>query len=253
MQMKAKAPYTRLAWDSTHFGLSVARFDSHRLVESAVAEMRYWLEIDPMDCIYFLAEPEPQTMRLAARSGFQFVDSRVTLETPIAGPFDMKSPRIRTAATDDIAILRRIAGESHHNTRFYSDGNFPRQACDELYRLWIEKAIHEPNGTVLVALQEAQPVGYISCGVTNGQGQIGLLAVDSLCRSRSLGSELVREAIAWMGSNGATSIMVATQGLNVSSLRLYEKCGFSIASVELWYHLWAARFAACTNGGAHLA
>jgi ribosomal protein S18 acetylase RimI-like enzyme len=225
-----------------HFGLSVARFDSTRLVESAVAEMQYWLEIDPMDCIYFLAEPEPQTMRLAARCGFRFVDSRVTLEAPISDPLGTTSPRIRTALANDLAALRRIAGESHHNTRFYADGNFPRQACDELYRLWIEKAIHERNGTVFVALQEAQPAGYISCGVTNGQGQIGLLAVDSVCRGRSMGSELVREAIAWMGSHGAKTVKVSTQGLNVPSLRLYEKCGFSIASVELWYHLWAARF-----------
>jgi len=204
-----------------------------------VDDIRQWLCANPVDCLYLLAEPEPETMRLAARNGFRFVDSRVTLESPIRAGSFTETPRIRPARAADISELRRIAGESHRDTRFYVDGNFSREACDELYRIWIEKAVNNPNGAAFVAVPDERPVGYISCSVTDSAGHIGLLAVDSACRGASLGSELVRQACAWMRSHGASSVKVPTQGANVPGLRLYEKCGFAISSVGLWYHRWA--------------
>ena len=70
-------------------------------------------------------------MRLAARNGFRFVDARVTLKSPIRAESFTEVPRIRRVRAEDISELRRIAGESHHDTRFYVDGNFSRETCDE--------------------------------------------------------------------------------------------------------------------------
>jgi len=33
-------------------------------------------------------------------------------------------------------------------------------------------------------------------------------------------------------------VTVVTQGLNVPAQRLYQKSGFLVSSVYLWYHLW---------------
>jgi hypothetical protein len=50
---------------------------------------------------------------------------------------------LRTAVEEDLDELQEIASESHHDSRFYVDGNFSRSACDELYRIWIANEEHQ--------------------------------------------------------------------------------------------------------------
>ena len=41
---------------------------------------------------------------------------------------------------------------------------------------------------------------------------------------------------------GAKKIRVVTQGTNVAALKLYEKAGFRVCDVKIWFHRW---FPAC--------
>jgi Acetyltransferases len=81
-------------------------------------------------------------------------------------------------------------------------------------------------------------VGYISCRVATETGDIGLVAVDGKCRGLGLGDQLVSQALSWFAAQGARRVTVVTQGLNVPAQRLYQKSGFLVSAVQLWYHLW---------------
>jgi ribosomal protein S18 acetylase RimI-like enzyme len=45
-------------------------------------------------------------------------------------------------------------------------------------------------------------------------------------------------AMATSGEQGAKKIRVATQGANVAALKLYEKAGFRVCDVKIWFHKW---------------
>ena len=161
-----------LTWDSNHFGLRIGRVNASKLTPTLLTKISEWERQYSIDCLYLLADPEAQTMQLAAEARFRFVDIRSTFEIELPGMVPSEqSDNIRLATPDDIQDLRRIAGETHRESRFYTDGNFALNACDELYRFWVERSCQDRQfaSAVLVAEWEARPVAYISCylGITN--------------------------------------------------------------------------------------
>ena len=66
------------------------------------------------------------------------------------------------------------------------------------------------------------------------------MAVDVTNQGRGLGQQLVTSALRAFRERGMRVATVVTQGRNIRSQRLYQKCGFVIRSVELWYHRWFA-------------
>jgi len=229
---------TRLPWDSKHFGIDVAKVNANRLTEQSVCEVQAWLGTNTIDCLYFMAVPEAATLQYAAGLGFRFVDARVTLES--APRPTLAARGIRLATPGDLPNLYRIAAESHHDSRFYVDGRFKLDACNELYRIWITKGLSDEGGAVFVPDIDGNPAGYISINVKNGVGHISLLAVDAQYRGRHLATELMRAANSWFLSREVTKFEVPTQAGNIPALRLYESCGFRISQIEPWYHRWTA-------------
>ena len=231
-----------LEWDSRFFGFRIARCQANRLTPANISRIEEWCEQQQVQCLYFLADSsDPATGNLAARHGFRFVDIRLTLERDLGDRPSRAgmAPPIHLSKKEDVDDLAAIARSSHTDSRFYFDTRFPRERCDTLYDTWLRKSCLEGYANaVLVAEQDLRPVGYISCTVTDGVGQIGLIGVADSARGRGHGSRLVRSALAWFEQNQASRIRVVTQGRNVQAQRLYQHCGFITASVELWHHRW---------------
>jgi dTDP-4-amino-4,6-dideoxy-D-galactose acyltransferase len=148
---------------------------------------------------------------------------------------------VREANTEDIPYLKQLAKRSHKDSRFYADGNFPAAACDELFAIWVERSVRDRDfaGAVLVPqLEGHQAAGYITCAIKDSVGEIGLIAVDEKTRKMGLGTRLLAESAKWFAGQGAERVSVVTQGCNVPALRMYERYGFTIESVQLWFHWW---------------
>src|ERR1700751_124213 len=127
-----------LDWDSEFFGRRIARVTAPRLTEKLIADIDAWCSAHRIECLYFLADSTDRlTTRLAQENGFLLMDVRVTLSvgtTKACGTGDgMAVGAIRRATEADIGALKAIARESHRDTRFYYDGNFSVQRCDEFY------------------------------------------------------------------------------------------------------------------------
>jgi dTDP-4-amino-4,6-dideoxy-D-galactose acyltransferase len=179
-------------------------------------------------------------IQLASEWGWRLVDPRITLEGQVS-TIAKSSRGVRPATEDDITQLRELASRSHRDSRFYADGNFSKHACNRLFAKWIERSVRDRDfaGTVLVAESSpGSPAGYITCTMREGVGQIGLIAVDEKARGAGLGASLVAESANWFRAQGAERVSVVTQAQNVAALRMYHRCGFSIKSVELWFHWW---------------
>jgi dTDP-4-amino-4,6-dideoxy-D-galactose acyltransferase len=235
-----------LAWDSEFFGRRIARAGVSCLTEKSMSDIDSWCSAHKIECLYFLADSRDRlTARIAFENGFRFVDVRVTLEIRnrnFAGFGDGESAaRIRNACESDIQPLKDLASRSHRDTRFYHDGNFPVERCDEMYRLWIEKSCRGWAKNVLVSTNAGEIEGYISCHIQNAEaGQIGLVGVSEKAQGKGIGRELVANALHWFVEEGVQVVSVVTQGRNVRAQRLYQRCGFVTRSAEIWFHRWSS-------------
>jgi dTDP-4-amino-4,6-dideoxy-D-galactose acyltransferase len=231
-----------LSWDSDFFGRRIGTVAAKRLTPEDVPRIESWCEANRIDCLYFLADIGDQpSIRSALELGFAIVDVRVTLENSRlhAESLDV-SDRIRLAESRDLAALKRIAGISHHGSRFYADGHLPVERCNQLYETWIEKSCDGSLADcVLVADQDDEAVGYVSANMRERtSGEIGLAAVASEAQGKGVGTQLVRASLRWFASKGAQRVSVVTQGANISAQRLYQGCGFFTRKMELWFHRW---------------
>lgn len=259
MNFPAREPCELLKWDSDFFELKVARLRGNILRPANADAADIWCQRLGVNCLYaLLRSDDPESGRVGFSHGYRLVDVRVTLEREIGraleNHLDAPWPRptcvVRPFQARDLPALQRMARMRHRDTRFFFDGNFPPKRCEDLYERWITTSCQGYAQAVLVAQRgriqgenverETDCVGYLTCHLDGPEkpGRIGLFAVDAAFTGQGVGRALVLSALSWFALQGRTRASVVTQGRNVGGLRLYERCGFCTASVELYYHKW---------------
>lgn len=232
-----------LAWDSAFFEMRIARIPGCRLTDDSLKAALDWCSANQIRCLYFLAAADDRkTIALAQSANFDFVDIRVTLAVTLAAGREDAGPSvagIRTYRQGDLDALKSIASRAHRDSRFFFDGRFSASSCELLYATWIEKSCRDPRQVVFVAEENGEASGYCTCSIDDaGVGHIGLLAVAEHARGRGLGNGLTSAALAHFRRQQVARVEVVTQGRNTQAARLYQKTGFIIHSLMLWYHKW---------------
>lgn len=246
MSTEGPDPCELLTWDTGFFGFRIARVLGNRLTRRAAKEIDLWCQEREIGCLYFLADADdPDTAKAAEENSFRLVDVRITFVHRVASVGLVPDSLVRTAVVrpacpKDMPMLQTIARDSHFDTRFFQDVNFPRHLSQALYETWIRVSCEGYADQVLVAEHESIPTGYVTCHVDRSErvGRIGLLAVSRRDRGLGLGFELVRNALEWFAIQGMQQVRVVTQETNHAAQRLYERCEFSARGRELWYHKW---------------
>jgi ribosomal protein S18 acetylase RimI-like enzyme len=252
-------PCYLLDWDTQHFGFAVAQVTDPLLTPQRAEQIDHWCLENRIKCLYFRATADdPQTTALAQQHGFRLVDVRTTLHRKLEDTFRPRTIacRIREPIEADFAALEDLAVSCHRNTRFYYDGRFPIDRCEQLYRTWMRRDLLWSSGVhpkrpdastgrnlqcnVAVVQAEGQIAGYSTC-YESGPGHSGfisLMAVAPEFRHRGIGNDLIHASLQWLMEKNASGASVTTQGWNVGALRVYQRCGFHIALVDLMWHKW---------------
>jgi dTDP-4-amino-4,6-dideoxy-D-galactose acyltransferase len=236
-----------LPWDSEFFGCRIARVKTNQVGPESGARILQWCAEEQIDCLYFLADlTGSESTAWAEDAGFRLIDLRTTLtfDQRTAGPAGgsaTTAARVSPAGPVDLPALRRIARVSHRDSRFYWDVNLKHKS-DDLFETWIAKSCEDYADMVLVAKLDGAPAGYITLNYSapNDSG-IELFAVGPEVRGRGVGRQLLSCGLDWLRSKGALESHVVTQGRNVSALQVYQKAGFRVENLQLWYHLWLGR------------
>lgn len=233
--------WTKLVWDSHHFGIAIARLDDPYI---KVPDLRIQIESARragIRCLYWLADPI-LAEALPHSSLIKILDSRILYQRRLARVLSWTPEigEIRIAEDEDLPALRSLAAKSHLQTRFHEDGAFSEFRARELYSLWIEGAFLAPDQVVFVSGRRGRPTGYITCapGPKTDDVHIGLVAVSSQYQRLGLGSNLLRAAIRWAHQRRARAIVVATQGRNAAARTLYERNQFTAVEKRTWVHIW---------------
>lgn len=233
------SPGRVLAWDSDFFGFRIGRLHGHQLTADSARAALAWAESERLRCLYFSAAPEdPVTLEQAHAGGFKFVDLRVELSLPLAGPTGGGPAAIRPAVAGDLGAVEALSRVAHHDTRFFKDPGFPRDRASDLYAAWIRRDFREHH--LLVAEAAGTVAGYISCQTegTPAIGRIGLVAVDASARRHGMGRALVAAALGWFHRQGCGEARVVTQASNVAAQRVYQALGFRTAETSATFHRW---------------
>ena len=231
-----------LDFDSDFFGVRIAQAVPTRLTDDIASKMAEECERRAIQCLYLCPDAcDWETVRICERRGFSFAGLKLTMicGRP-ASTRAVDAPGVRPACASDMAALRRIARISHRNTRFYCDGHFATERCDDLYDLWISRSCRgELADAVFVAEVDGNAAGYITCTCqAPAQGKIGLFAVAPEFRGKGLSRQLIQTALDWFWARGATEAATVTQGSSVEAVRAYERRGFVAERMQFWYHGW---------------
>jgi dTDP-4-amino-4,6-dideoxy-D-galactose acyltransferase len=234
--------YRYLDWDSDFWGFPVGKLEGSLLREGEVENILAWCNENEIRCLYFAADgSDAETLQRTHGAGFQFVDVRVDLELagshlPVKCGTD---PEVRRVVREEVQAIQKIARKAHHDTRFFKDLNFDRSKCEELYARWIHRDFELGNVLGCFPHKRQDASGYITLAMESpGCARIGLIAVEKTLRGQGAGRQLLDAALRTAVEMGAASIRVATQGTNVPALKLYEKVGFRVRDVKIWFHKW---------------
>lgn len=238
-----QSPAIFLEWDSTFFQKRIGRVNSNNMSDSYADAVDVWAHTNTIDCVYYLADGrELSSSRAAESHHYQLMDLRVTFSIDL-GQLEresLKEPKIRFAVEDDIAEVKRMAGDFHEISRFFADDYFEKSKSRELYALWIDRDFKEANRFLWVYEEQGLIAGYTSASVDQKgkRAQIGLVGVNPLFRGQGIAHYLQDEVLRQVRDLGVRNVEVVTQGRNIAAQNLYLKCGYRLQSIDLWYHKW---------------
>jgi ribosomal protein S18 acetylase RimI-like enzyme len=102
-----------------------------------------------------------------------------------------------------------------------------------------EVYLRTPGVDVLLIAEQGVPIAYTGSTMFAGWGHLDRIAVAPEQQGQGRGRDALVLAIGAMRRQGAARIALSTQGTNLRSQRLYERCGFQ-RTPELDYRLFGA-------------
>lgn len=195
--------------------------------------------------MFFTRIPATGVATLAAltSAGFEIVDVAVTFEADRSRPLPPAVPGVEVGPVDprhhDAVV--DIAGRAFRYSRFHLDPRVPVALAHEIKRAWIANYAAGRRGSVLLsALVDGTPAGFLAVIDSAHDGRrtrtIDLVGVAPEFQGRKVGTALASYFI--REYRGAfDTLQVGTQAVNVPSMRMYEKCGFLVASTAYVAHL----------------
>lgn len=236
--------FKKLQWDSEYFGINIGYVSCLRLTPNIERIVKEFTKKEDIDLLEYLCNCHDKVSVInAERSGYSFVDMRLTFERYLNDDQPVspkKNFRVAKGSLQDIEKLREIAADIYKDSRYYFDGEFDRVRVKDFYINWIEKAIlGNFDDYALVLYRGDQPAGF--CTVKEYKKNavsIGLLGIDTSLKGNGMGEFFLNSALGMLKEKGKKYAEVVTQGRNYEAQRLYQKCGFLTKRTELWYHKW---------------
>jgi ribosomal protein S18 acetylase RimI-like enzyme len=143
---------------------------------------------------------------------------------------------IRAANSGDVPlVVAMLADDALGRGRERIEDPLPR--C---YLEAFDRVARDPNIRLVVAESEGEVVGCLQLCILPGLSSQGAsraliedVRVASQCRSRGIGEQLVRWAIAEARSNGCKLVELLTHTTRVDAQRFYKRLGFAASHVGM--------------------
>lgn len=234
----------KLAWDTDFFGVGVGYVSSRNLTENIYRKIHKFSYANDIKILEYLCNcHDRESVQVAERQGFHFVDIRLTFEVKTKQMEMEVLPEgfsYGIAKPEHIEELKRVGSNIYKDSRYYFDGHFDPQKINEFYRGWVEKAVLGTFDDLCYCIFKGdRPVGFCTLRYTKLESaNIGLVGFSEDFQGLGLGKKLMNYVIHESAAKGIKKIFVVTQGRNYMAQRLYQSAGYKTFSTELWYHKW---------------
>lgn len=234
--------FEMLNWDSTVLGVKVAKITAEQLSLEKLGAVLSALKQQNIQLVYWCIDPDDIVSQAAAEAQHGFlVDEKITYTVNLL-PFK-ETLQHRTwddyeqqQATPDLVEL---ALESGKFSRFIQDPKMGYERFKNLYTQWINNSCNQTIAEGVIIIRGPDGLaGMATVGKKNQRGDIGLLAVAPGSQGKGYGTQLVYDAQAYFLQQGLAVAQVVTQKKNIPACKLYEKCHFTIESIQNFYHFW---------------
>lgn len=227
-----------LDWDTKYFGNKIANLTIGELNPTSLDSILEKAESSGVECIYSLLSPnEKNKIEYVEQAGFHLVDIRMTYSFDLKSYNGQPQRNVSVARDTDTEELVKIARNAFSVSRFLSDPNFRRDKAKMLYVEWLHKNL-KSKSPIFITKKEGHISGFLSTEKQGSMGKIGLVATSEQYRGTGEGKQLVEKTLEYFYELECETCEVVTQAENLAAMRLYEKCGFQISKVELWFHKW---------------
>jgi dTDP-4-amino-4,6-dideoxy-D-galactose acyltransferase len=229
-----------LEWDSKFFGYPIAKITVDQSGSEKLDQLFKDVTSGNFRLTYFFVPPvEKEINERIIKKGGVLVDQKTVFLKTTENHSEFSNHISELHSTEINERLIELALQAGIFSRFRIDKNFINNEYEKLYIEWITKSINkEISFTTLMARNGSDVLGITTLDDEVNFANIGLVAVDEAYRGRGIGRDLIHSADTIAFKRGFKEIKVVTQLQNKGACRLYEKCGFRIASITNVYHYW---------------
>lgn len=232
--------YEKLNWDSEFFQFNVCRLTSPILNPEQLEEIDSLMTTNDFKLAYY-ASQDPLNPKILESEALdiKLVDKKTTYAKSINPNLEMHPAIVTYPGSVPEQKLLDLAIQSGIYSRYHVDKHIATQKFEEMYCVWMIKSTQKVMAKeVLVQRKNDEIAGFVTLAEKGDRANIGLIAVDPVRRQQGIGKTLLTTAESWFATAGYASINVITQGDNIPACKLYESCGYTIESVEYFYHIW---------------
>lgn len=218
-----------LPWDSDFFQLRIGRLMLDKVVRPDLTGLEQY------DLLYLMLAPDRLPPEELSSNSVKY-DTKVTWKKKLSDVCLDLHPNIREIRVPSPEFLT-LGYQSGWCSRFFLDPRLKKYACD-MYRIWLEKYLADSSAATYVYMVDGKMAGMINCKVQDGEGCIGLFAVDNEFRGRGIGAALAQAVEYFFHSRNVLKCQVVTQKDNIGAMRAYQRYGYRIDyQVDIW-HWW---------------
>jgi len=233
-----KQEILKLEWDSEFFNFNVGKINQSILSQNDLKSIAELMFLGNFKLAYYSSKHELNIENNTSLE-IKFVDKKTTFVKKV-------NPKLKAHASiftynEKIPTdkLVKLAIQSGVYSRFNVDTKIGRDKFEELYRIWVTKSVErEIAKDVIVYVHDNETAGYLTIGEKNNRADLGMGSVDSQYRGMGFGRVLFENAEKRAFDLGYTQIQIVTQGNNIPACQLYESIGYTIESIDYFYHIW---------------
>lgn len=228
-----------LVWDSAFFGKEIARLS---LKAAPEADAEQLLIGQPFDLVYVFSDTPVEAWRhklISHSASIKLMDEKLVYKRKTSSfqsntiDQGLEVVTLKTLSQD----LLKLVFRSGIYSRFQRDPHL-KHRFEKMYEAWIVKSLRETNQEVIALRKDAELLGFVSMLYNTASSSIQLIATSEGNEGKGYGSLLIDAALKHSEKKDASEITVATQAMNTSARRFYEKLGFDIIERKYIYHFW---------------
>ncbi|GHT28281.1 hypothetical protein FACS18942_08560 [Planctomycetales bacterium] len=176
-------------------------------------------------------------------------DRHYLLKKPVPHNVPQLSPNIKVYSSGLCSRqLERLAVQSESLIRIKRDPELSLN-YERLFLTWINRSVSgEIADSIWTWKEDGKHIGLVTIrkivsahqtsGVPEFEGRIGMLALDSEFRGRSIGKQMFAACDFWCSSLGIPTVSLIIQKDNEQTISICKKIGYETASEVTIYHYW---------------